>query len=426
MTFYFGTIILTELLMLAMSIHVIGYSGFDRKQKDWFVLTFLCIMMCAAEEYAVHCGVYDESFAGLLSVLTVIQFATAPVLAVLFSGALGLEHQSKVAACYFVLNLLIEGIAAPFGLVFYYDSVGYHRGSYFLIYEVFFVISLAYLIVCISIAGKRFRHRDMGTILMILVILVAGILPMTFFKVNITYIAIAIAASLCYIYYNDLNQEDTLADLVINQDKMSRMQEQIISGMANLIESRDTETGEHIARTSAYVKVLAEEAREAGLYTDELTDHFITLLYVLAPMHDVGKIVVPDQILKKPGKLTKEEFETMKQHAAAGGKVVRNVLSGITEEEFLDFGSDIATYHHEKWNGAGYPNGLKGEEIPLCARIMAIADVFDALISERCYKKAMPYDKAFQIIEEDAGEHFDPKLVEVFLKHREEFQDLNE
>ena len=165
----------------------------------------------------------------------------------------------------------------------------------------------------------------------------------------------------------------------------------------------------------------AENAEKDGVYTDIIDEHFISLLYSLAPLHDVGKIVVSDQILKKPGKLTPEEFEEMKKHASAGGKVVRQILSGITDDEFIDFASDIATYHHEKWDGSGYPEHLSGDKIPLSARIMAIADVYDALTSERCYKKAMSPEKAFTIIQEESGTHFDPKLVEVFLKHKEEF-----
>ena len=199
MTFYFATIILTELLMLAMTIHVVGYSGFERRQKDWFVLTFLCIMMCAAEEYAVHCGLYDPSLSLMLTILTVIQFSTAPVLAMLFSGALGLEHQAKIAGIFFGINLAVETIAAPFGAIFYFNEAGYFRGQYFIIYEIFYIISMIYLIVGMNIAGNRFRHRDMGTIFMSLVILVAGILPMTFYKINITYVAIAIAATLLFL-----------------------------------------------------------------------------------------------------------------------------------------------------------------------------------------------------------------------------------
>jgi response regulator RpfG family c-di-GMP phosphodiesterase len=199
------------------------------------------------------------------------------------------------------------------------------------------------------------------------------------------------------------------------------MQKQMISGLANLIESRDLETGEHVARTSEYVKKLAFFARQDGVYVDELSDHFITLIGRVAAMHDIGKIVVSDQILKKPGRLTAEEFEEMKKHATAGGTVVREVLSGITDAEYLTMASDIATYHHEWWNGKGYPAGLKGEEIPLSARIMAIADVYDALVSERCYKQAMPREQAYEIIQQESGTHFDPKLAKAFLNHKEEF-----
>jgi len=221
-------------------------------------------------------------------------------------------------------------------------------------------------------------------------------------------------------------QQDIKAELVTNQKKLSDMQEHIISGLANLIENRDLETGEHITRTKAYVKALAEDARKDGVYADVLDDHFISLLETLAPMHDIGKIVVSDAILKKPGKLTSEEFEKMKKHAAVGGTVVREVLSGITDEEYLSFASDIATYHHERWDGRGYPRGLKEEEIPLSARIMAVADVFDALISRRCYKEPLPPEQALAILEEEAGTHFDPKLISVFLAHKEDFIPKNQ
>ncbi|MBQ3791866.1 MAG: HD domain-containing protein [Clostridia bacterium] len=217
-------------------------------------------------------------------------------------------------------------------------------------------------------------------------------------------------------------QQDILAELVANQKSVSSLQEHIISGLANLIENRDLETGEHITRTSAIVKALAENAKRDGVYAEQLTDRFIGFLVTLAPMHDIGKIVVSDVILKKPGKLTPEEFEQMKRHADVGGDVVREVLNGITDEEYVSFAADIATYHHERWDGTGYPKGLKGEEIPLSARIMALADVFDALVSERCYKKPMSPEEAFEIIAQESGSHFDPYLAKVFLDHREDFE----
>ncbi len=421
MTFYAGIAILTELFMLAMSIHVIRYSGISKKQKAWFLLTFLTVMFCTAAEFAVHGAAYDLKYRNVLTVVTVLQFSAAPLLGLLFSGALGLPKQRTFAIVYFCLNLLVETVAAPSGRVFFFDHQGYHRGEYFIIYGAFYFFSLLYLVFSMIRVGKRFRHRDVGTIGMILVVLAAGIIPMTVFKINITYMAIAFGASLSYIYYNDLIQQDIQAELVANQEKMSAMQEHIISGLANLIESRDLETGEHVSRTSGYVKALSEFARSDGVYTEQLNDHFISLIYRAAPLHDVGKIVVPDHILKKPGKLTEEEFEQMKRHASEGGRVVREVLGGVTDDEYLSFASDVAACHHERWDGGGYPGGLSGEEIPLSARVMAIADVFDALIAERCYKKAMPPEKAFGIIREEMGTKFDPNLAGVFLEHGSEF-----
>jgi len=424
MTDYSSITLLIGLLMAAMTVHVLTYSGFNKQQKVWFVVTFIAIATCSLAEFAVHCGVYDESFKIPLTILTVIQFSISPVLAMLFSGALGLKKQGRIAIGYFGVNLLTQIICAPFGWIFFFDQNGYHRGDAFTIYTVFYVTSLVYLIIALIFIGRNFRHRDITTIIMILVVLIAGIIPMTFFQIHVAYAAIGISSCLCYIFYNDLVQQDTKSELVAKQDKINDMQNHIISGLASLIESRDTETGEHVARTSFIVKNIAEDALKEGVYTDEINEHFISLLYTLAPMHDVGKIVVSDKILRKPGKLTNEEYEEMKKHASEGGNVVRKILDGITDEEYLKFASDIATYHHERWDGNGYPEKLKGNEIPLSARIMAIADVFDALVSERCYKKAIPFDDAIKIIKEESGSHFDPKLIEVFLKYQEKYREF--
>ena len=419
MSFYVAIVIIVELLMISMTIHVLFYKQFNRSQKGWFIATFASIMLCTISEYVVHNDYYFPSLKIFLTILTIIQFSLAPVLAMLFAGALGLKNQGRIATIYFGINLILEIVLAPFGLIFSFTDTGYVRGNLFFLYEVFYAISLVYLIVALFFVGRHFKHRDATTIVMILVVLVGGIIPMTFFKLNVAYLAIAIAASLSYIFYNDLVQQDTKEELIKNQTKMSAMQEHIISGLASLIESRDTETGEHVSRTSKYVRIIAENARDSGVYVNLIDDHFIDLLYTLAPMHDVGKIVVSDQILKQPRKLTPEEYEEMKRHAKEGGKVVKKILTGIASEEYLNFASDIATFHHERWDGSGYPYGLKENEIPLAARIMAIADVFDALISKRCYKEAIPLEEAFAIIEAESGTHFDPKLVEIFLTNKD-------
>lgn len=203
-----------------------------------------------------------------------------------------------------------------------------------------------------------------------------------------------------------------------NNEKIMDMQYKTIVGMANLIESRDGETGEHVKRTSDYAGMLAEELSKEGAYQDDISVKYMENLWKAAPLHDIGKIMISDAILQKPGKLTKEEFDKMKCHASEGGKIIDNTLEAIDDKEYLEMAHKVARYHHEKWDGTGYPEGLKGEEIPLCARIMAVADVFDALISKRCYKEAMPLDEAYDIIRESSGSHFDPVVVEAFLKIR--------
>lgn len=417
MDFYLSSIILIALLMIAMTIHVIRYSGFNRQQKTWYIVTFISVLFCSGAEYAVHCGWYDPAFAPALTVLTVLQFSIAPCMAVFFSGALGLHKQGKKAIWFFLPNALIEAVSAPFGWIFRFDADGYHRGNFFIVYSLFYFLSLIYLMASMLVVGRKFRHRDKSTIIMIVLTLIAGIVSVTFLNIHTAYISIGMAACLCYIYYNDLVQEDTREELIENQKKIMDMQEHMISGLASVIESRDTSTGLHVLRTSEYVKLIAEGAMKEGVYTNEINDSYVDLICTLAPIHDVGKIVVSDAILKKTSRLTSEEFEQIKEHARSGGVIARRILAGITDESYLKFASDIATYHHERWDGKGYPSGLKGEEIPLCARIMAIADVYDALTSERCYKKAIPPQEAVKIIKEESGTHFDPKLVDIFLKN---------
>lgn len=425
MDYYSSAMLITELIMIAMILHVYKYSGFTKEQKFWYLLTFASIMICSLSEFLVHCGYYHESLAIPLTILTVLQFSIAPLLGVFFSGALGIKNKLLYVIIFFSILFIVEVVCAPFGLVFYFDEAGYHRGNGFIIYEIFYIFSLLYLLAMMIVVGRRFKNRDIATIVMILVIVIAGIIPMAFFKINITYVSIAIAASLCYIYYNDLVQQDIQSELIHNQEKISSMQEHMISGLASVIESRDLETGKHITRTRNYVKILAEDAKKEGVYDDTIDERFITLLYTLSPLHDLGKIVIPDSILQKPGKLTKEEYEIMKGHAESGKAVVAQVLDGVANEDYLRFAQEIAVGHHEWWDGSGYPKGIKGDQIPLSARIMAIADVYDALVSERCYKKPIPHDEAVRIIKEESGTHFDPQLVKVFLSHQDEFKEVD-
>lgn len=203
-----------------------------------------------------------------------------------------------------------------------------------------------------------------------------------------------------------------------HEQRVMALQYNIILAMANLIESRDEDTGEHVKRTSWYVNLIARELAKDSPYEDILTEEYLDNLWKAAPLHDIGKIKVSDTILCKPGKLTPEEYEIMKRHAAEGGKIIYDTMQDIEEHDYVELAHDVAQYHHEKWDGTGYPEGLSGQNIPLCARIMAVADVFDALTSKRCYKDAMTIGEAYRIIEESIGSHFDPVVAEAFIKLR--------
>ncbi|MDD7612423.1 MAG: HD domain-containing protein [Spirochaetales bacterium] len=205
--------------------------------------------------------------------------------------------------------------------------------------------------------------------------------------------------------------------------KIYQIQNSIITGMATMVESRDNSTGGHIKRTSECVKLFISEIKKNDEFKN-LPDYFCADVIKAAPMHDLGKIAVDDSILRKPGKFTDEEYEKMKKHSEEGVKIIENVLSEVDDDNFKNIAINIAHYHHEKYNGQGYPDKLKGAEIPLEARIMALADVFDALVSKRCYKDTFSYDKAFSIIQESLGSHFDPKLGKIFIDSREKFEML--
>jgi putative two-component system response regulator len=203
------------------------------------------------------------------------------------------------------------------------------------------------------------------------------------------------------------------------------VQDVTIEMMASLAETRDNETGNHIRRTQHYVRTLAVYLQHHPRFSTFLTSANIDLLFKSAPLHDIGKIGIPDSILLKPGLLDQREFDIMKTHAALGGEAIARAeqLTG-RPVPFLRIAKEIASNHHEKWDGSGYPRGLAGEQIPIAARLMAIADVYDALISSRVYKAPMTHEEAVKIIRAGKGSHFDPDVADAFLALQEEFQDI--
>ena len=199
--------------------------------------------------------------------------------------------------------------------------------------------------------------------------------------------------------------------------RISAIQDSVIVGMANLIESRDGSTGKHVKNTQMYVRLIANELHSRGLFSGELTEDYIEDLCKAAPLHDVGKIKVPDAILQKPGKLTPEEYDVMKMHTTHSRKIIKMIIGDVEDEHYVKIVEDIAMYHHERWDGTGYPAALARDDIPLSARIMAVADVFDALYEERVYKPPIrPIERIMQIMSEGRGTQFDPVIIDVFME----------
>lgn len=208
--------------------------------------------------------------------------------------------------------------------------------------------------------------------------------------------------------------------------QLEKTKDVTLFALATLAEKRDFETGAHLSRTAAYVGLIAYELYKLPNYRKLLTPTYIQDIIKSAPLHDIGKVAIPDVILRKPGKLTQEEFEVMKRHSIVGYETLFSAESKLKFRSFLTIAKQMIRSHHEKWNGKGYPDQLSGESIPLSARIMALADVYDAIRSERPYKSEISHEDAVKIITAERGEHFDPAIVDVFLKIESKFNAVSE
>ena len=280
-----------------------------------------------------------------------------------------------------------------------------------------FIMAAVYVLMSCIVFFKCWNYierRKRNSILTYLVVL-AAVTVTQFLVPELLITGMGVTVFILGIY---MNQEDPALR------EISRYHSEMVMGFATLIETRDNSTGGHVKRTSIYVNLIAEELQSRGYYENILTKDYMTNLQKAAPMHDIGKIAVPDAILQKPGRLTEEEYSVMKLHAEKGGEIIRETFRNLDNEDYRRMAFEVARYHHEKWNGRGYPEGLKEEEIPLCARIMAVADVFDAVSEKRCYRDAMPLDKCFEIIKEGSGQDFDPLLAEIFLDIRPRVEEV--
>lgn len=261
----------------------------------------------------------------------------------------------------------------------------------------------------LSLLNGRMMDQNFQTLQRLLLY---GVLPRTI---------LLLAMAIIFTVLNE-RTEDLLNSFVEEAIKLEESNERTVKGFANIVESRDSNTGGHIKRTSRYVEAIACKMLEKGIYPDVVNEDFIKSLSIAAPLHDVGKITLPDNVLLKDDKLSDEEFDVMKSHALLGGQMILETFTEGSDYEKMAY--EVAMNHHEKWDGSGYPYGKKGEEIPISARIMAVADVFDALSQDRCYRKALSLDECFDIITAGRGKHFDPVVVDVMIEIRPEIEKI--
>lgn len=282
----------------------------------------------------------------------------------------------------------------------------------FSVYVCYGTVILYYgAILCIVIARRRFLPKDKMMGILSFIVLAGVMLGIQVCFPEVLLTALLPTMLLLGIYVDFENP--SIRKVTIQHNEM-------VDGFATMVESRDSNTGGHIRRTRAYVDLMLRKMRHDKRYRAILNRDYLENVSNAAPLHDVGKIATPDSILQKPGKLTEEEFAIMKQHAAAGGDIILHSFRDLSNAEFRQIAYEVARYHHEKYNGRGYPEGLKGEQIPLHSRVMAIADVFDAVSQKRCYRDAMPVEECFSIIEKGVGTDFDPNIARIFLDSADE------
>lgn len=315
----------------------------------------------------------------------------------------------------FVLNVII--VIVNIGSLTYYRGTETNYSMGISAYTCFIMVAV-YILFSMIIFLRRWHYIEKPKKASIAVFLLALSLITGYqmFKPEVLLTSLGVTINIIGIYVNMENPA---------RQELDYFHKEMVYGFANLIESRDGSTGEHVKRTTQYVLLIANEMKKKGYGKNIITKDYIQNLQQAAPLHDIGKIATPDAILQKPDKLTADEYEVIKQHTVNGEKIIRESMGNLGDEQYIDMASAVARYHHEKWDGSGYPEGLSAESIPLCARIMAVADVFDAVVEKRCYRDAMTLEQGFELIRKDVGKAFDPLIAEVFLDAKEKVIEIH-
>ncbi|MBO4732380.1 MAG: HD domain-containing protein [Spirochaetaceae bacterium] len=399
----------------------LGNTKFRRCFLTIFSLLFLYILIHLFREILE--GLPGKATRYVLEIIPLLETITVSILPYTMSQLLmsvtGTDITGKWLKKLMLILLVVQFVlllaGSPFGLFYYYDQNNiYHRSPGYIISNIIPFLMMIINMILLVWHGKNITLRVKVAFWVYLIMPLIAIIIQNMFY-GIQYIIFSMVAGSVFMYVIIIREQ---ADQYKKQNKsILRLQNGIILVMAELVESRDKRTGSHLRKTAEYVRIIIEQMKKHGVYTDQLTDTFVEDVIHSAPLHDIGKIHVPDAILNKPGKLTDEEYEEIKKHTTAGRDIINSAIEMMSEENsgYLKEARTLAYCHHEKWDGTGYPQGLSGEQIPLSARIMAIADMFDALMSERSYKQVYSFEEAMETIKKESGTHFDPHIAEVFV-----------
>ena len=320
------------------------------------------------------------------------------------------NHNHLLTACFIGLSVaMLYGV----GIAFQYPSPGDYPAVTFMV----LFVALPLMFTDAAWRMILFQLAWAG----IFVVLSSSLSSAWVFNVNlldiVTYTAVG-AVLYCTISSEHVRQVVDHLQLEAETERLNVVQSAVLMRLSNVIEGRDEDTGGHVTRTCLFVSDLLDDLREQEKWRERLPESFVDDAVLCASLHDMGKLQIPDAILNKPGPLTDEEFEVMKQHTVYGEALIQRTLEGLVDDDELKVARNIARSHHERWDGSGYPDGLAGEDIPIEARVMALADVFDALTHERCYKRAFSIAEAIEIIEEGRGTQFDPEMTDAFVARR--------
>ena len=318
---------------------------------------------------------------------------------------------------------------SPFFNVYYTlgENNVYQRGKLFILTVIIEVILyFEALLLVIKYHKKMSNAENIGFASFIFCPFITQIVQIANYGIALNSLGLTISFFIIYINMNQrlkTKLNTTEKQLSVLDNKKTLLLGNTIINLASLIETDDT-TSHHVKRITEYAKLIAQACKKNGLYKDIIDDNFVTIITKTSALHDIGNITVPHPVITKPSKVTPEEYEKIKGHALAGSEMVNSILSVGFEREFIKMAYDICKSHHEHWDGNGYPEGLKGKEIPLAARIVSIADVYDALVTPRCYKKTVSFEEAFRVIDNESGKHFDPELVMEFLKLKNKLKEI--